>query len=211
MTVLYLYLVVWGVTHWGFSVWASNCTYCVDLCHFSRFLAHLSPPANHSLILMCILVTQYCWQMNTDNYIDAPKAFPLYVSFRSTQAKACWGLSHGLWQNVFQHNESDCMEVTHVSTGWSRGLHITQACHCWPGCLARELWRERLDGGLGNNDWRHGRKCDWAWCEPTWIVQCRWSVRQTPWRSLSTQRSPLAVVSLLRSPQVQGKAYSCNI
>ena len=46
MTVLYLYLVVWGVTHWGFSVWASNCTYCVDRCHFSRFLAHLSPPAN---------------------------------------------------------------------------------------------------------------------------------------------------------------------
>ena len=52
MTVLYLYLVVWGVTHWGFSVWASNCTYCVDLCHFSRFLAHLSPPATVTQVIV---------------------------------------------------------------------------------------------------------------------------------------------------------------
>ena len=44
--VLYLYLMVWGVTDWAFSVWTSNCTYTVDICHFPPFLAQLSPPTN---------------------------------------------------------------------------------------------------------------------------------------------------------------------
>ena len=45
VTVLYVYSVVWGVTDWAFPVWGSNCTNSVDLCHFSCFLAQLSPPA----------------------------------------------------------------------------------------------------------------------------------------------------------------------
>ena len=46
MTVLYLYLVVWGVTNWAFSVWGSNCKNSVDLCHFLCFSARLPPPLN---------------------------------------------------------------------------------------------------------------------------------------------------------------------
>ena len=49
VTVLYLYLVVWGVTDWAFSVWFSNCTYSGDLCHFSPILAQLPPPATWPL------------------------------------------------------------------------------------------------------------------------------------------------------------------
>ena len=49
MTVLYLYLVVWGVTDWTFSVWAIVCTYSGDLCHFSPILAQLPPPATWPL------------------------------------------------------------------------------------------------------------------------------------------------------------------
>ena len=49
VTVLYLYLVVWGVMDWAFSIWGSYCTYSVDLCHFSWFLAQLSPPANFTI------------------------------------------------------------------------------------------------------------------------------------------------------------------
>ena len=33
---------------WAFPVWASNCTYSVDLCQFSCFSAQLSPPATAS-------------------------------------------------------------------------------------------------------------------------------------------------------------------
>ena len=50
MTVLYLYLVVWGVTDGAFSVWASNCTYSGDLCHFSPILAQLPPPATMAIV-----------------------------------------------------------------------------------------------------------------------------------------------------------------
>ena len=34
MTVLYLYLVVWGVTDWSFSISGSNCSHTVVSCHF---------------------------------------------------------------------------------------------------------------------------------------------------------------------------------
>ena len=37
MTVLYLYLVVWGVTNWAFSISGSNCSHTVVLCHFHAF------------------------------------------------------------------------------------------------------------------------------------------------------------------------------
>ena len=65
MTVIYLYLVVWGVTDWAFSVWASNCTYSGDLCHFSPFLAQLSPPAN--IIVIYSLGDGFsclCWSLS---------------------------------------------------------------------------------------------------------------------------------------------------
>ena len=45
VTVLYLYLVVWGVTDWAFSILGSYCLHTVILCHFPCFLAQLSPPA----------------------------------------------------------------------------------------------------------------------------------------------------------------------
>ena len=45
MTVLYLYLVVWGATDWAFSFSGSNCSHTVVLCHFPCFLAQSSPPA----------------------------------------------------------------------------------------------------------------------------------------------------------------------
>ena len=46
MTVPYLYLVVWGVTDWAFSISGSNCSHTVVLCHFPCFFAQLSPPAS---------------------------------------------------------------------------------------------------------------------------------------------------------------------
>ena len=44
MTVLYLYLVVWGVTDWSFSISGSNCSHTVVLCHYPCFFAQLSSP-----------------------------------------------------------------------------------------------------------------------------------------------------------------------
>ena len=43
MTVLYLYLVVWGVTDWDFSISGSSWSHSVVLCHFPCFSAKLSP------------------------------------------------------------------------------------------------------------------------------------------------------------------------
>ena len=54
MTVLYLYLVVWGVTDWAFSISGSYCLHTVILCHFPCFLAQLSPPATE-INSLCLL------------------------------------------------------------------------------------------------------------------------------------------------------------
>ena len=70
ITVLYLYLVVWGVTDWAFPVWGNNCTNSVDLCHFSCFLAQLSPPA--------------IWGDST------PLLWKDYQSWQLQQCTMCW-------------------------------------------------------------------------------------------------------------------------
>ena len=44
MTVLYLYLVVWGGMDWAFAVSGSDCKISIDLCRFLCFSARLSPP-----------------------------------------------------------------------------------------------------------------------------------------------------------------------
>ena len=43
VTLLYVYLVVWGVTDWAFFSLGQYYTNSVDLCNFSCFLAQLSP------------------------------------------------------------------------------------------------------------------------------------------------------------------------
>ena len=44
MTVLYLYLVVWGVTNWAFSVWGSNCKNSMTYVIFYAFQPDYQPP-----------------------------------------------------------------------------------------------------------------------------------------------------------------------
>ena len=72
MTVLYLYLVVWGVTDWAFSISGSNCSHTVVLCHFPCFFAQLSPPSNICLNI-CYKFSLISWsygrKWNTHNNI----------------------------------------------------------------------------------------------------------------------------------------------
>ena len=90
MTVLYLYLVVWGVTDWAFSVWASNCTYSGDLCHFSPILAQLPPPASkrpvHAIALQTFLNSlqlKKLWLKHFAQFVaslwEEFKGFPLFL------------------------------------------------------------------------------------------------------------------------------------
>ena len=68
----------------------------------------------------------------------------------------------GFGKNVFKHNQSDCMEVTHILAGWNRGCtshkHAIADLVYWYG--------NDNDGGEGNDDGMHGRNGDQVCCKP---------------------------------------------
>ena len=100
ITVLYLYLMVWGVTNWAFWVWGSNCTNCVDFRHFWCFSAQLSPPAN----IMLVFQIHYCQQKNS----------PVVV----------WQLE--LMEVLFSLSKEDLLRTASVSGGSNKAftLHL---------------------------------------------------------------------------------------
>ena len=53
----------------------------------------------------------------------------------------------GFGKNVFKHNQSDCMEVTHILAGWNRG------CTLHKHAIADLVYRHGNDndGGEGNS------------------------------------------------------------
>ena len=118
MTVLYLYLMVWGVTNWAFWVWGSNCTNCVDFRHFWCFSAQLSPPAS-------IFFKSLDWNLNISSltnqhdismldffifleYFHHPGAFHLRKGHKFTlnckePYSALWGSCNGKLEIGFFH------------------------------------------------------------------------------------------------------------
>ena len=77
MTVLYLYLMVWGVMEWAFSISGSNCSHTVVLCHFPCFFAQLSPPSSQ-----CFYQKKYHWRRNLFSFCI--KTRNLYLTWYPT-------------------------------------------------------------------------------------------------------------------------------
>ena len=86
----------------------------------------------------------------------------------------------GFGKNVFKHNQSDCMEVMHISAGWYRGCTSHKHAiadlvyrHGKPKrmimMVVKETMMECMEGMV--------IKCG---VNQSKTIQCHWSARQTP-------------------------------